>query len=152
MIKDRNLNLVFLLALIFYTLDIWGVLSRGQASYWISFWSYQVQIFLSIFTNSDSAFYNFMMSLTPLHSPIFLVLSLFWCAFVLAIVRISPVVVAKCIGLALILGHGQSVLGIDTIGFITKNVIEFSGLCLLICTVLVYSLDLLKLKSAPKMH
>ena len=140
--KDKLLTGIMLLGGAFFWLDILGVYCRGQSSRWMAYWLYKIQSCSFGLLNFNELFQSMYASNSP--SFLFFILSSIWFGLICFILSRKISILNYCISAALIFGHGQSVMfgtNAFSFGYKPKNVVEYAGYCLLVCTIFVYSMD-----------
>lgn len=142
-VKNKKLlSSMIVLASAFYWLDIFNVFARGQSSRWMAYWLYKLKSCGLEISNFYECFQTMYYSTEP--SLLFFVLASFWFSLIFLVFSRNIPVLSYCVSLALIIGHGQSVLfggAILSFGFKPRGLLESAGYNLLVCTILVYSID-----------
>lgn len=140
--RNKLLSSAMLFGSFFYWLDISGVFVRGDSSKWMLYWIYKLHQCGIEITNFSELYKTMYHSTEP--SLMFFALACAWFSIICLVFSKNIRVLNYCISLALILGHGPSYLfgsNLFSMGFQSKGVVESAGYNLLVCTILVYSVD-----------
>ncbi|MCO4781268.1 MAG: hypothetical protein KC646_03020 [Candidatus Cloacimonetes bacterium] len=140
--RNKLLSSAMFLGGFFYWLDISGVFARGDSSKWMLYWIYKLKQCGIELVDISVVYKSMYHSTEP--NLMFLALACVWFSIICLIFSKNIQILNYCISLALILGHGPSYLfggNLFSLGFNAKGVVESTGYNLLVCTVIVYSLD-----------